>query len=362
MSGPRPRPELEALAPAVHGGGAAPGELDASTALSPLAPPDAVVAAARAAPLDRYPPVDAAPLRAAYARVAGLAPDAVAVGAGSVELIWALARAYGGPGRRVVVAAPAFGEYAQAARASGATVDVAWTAREADGAFAWDGAPLARALDGGEVALVFLARPGSPTLVAPAPAALAALAAAHPRTLFVVDEAYQPVALDLAPLRPSENVAILRSDTKILGLAGLRLGALLAAPPVAHAVRAALPPWNVSAPAQAAGLVAIETLAAELPARRARLAALAAAQRALVDDPRLSPRAAALTFTVYRISPDSASAVVAAAAARGVRLRDCASFGLPGCVRVGLVDAPEQPRLAAALRAALDAVGATPPS
>jgi histidinol-phosphate/aromatic aminotransferase/cobyric acid decarboxylase-like protein len=357
---PRPRPELEALAPAVHGGGAAPGELDASTALSPLAPPDEVVAAARAAALDRYPPVDAAPLRAAYARAAELTdgPDGVAIGAGSVELIWALARAFAGPDRRVVVAAPAFGEYAQAARASGATVTIAWTAREHDAGFTWDGAPLARALtDGAEAALVFLARPGSPTLVAPEPAALAALAAAHPRTLFVVDEAYQPVAAELPPLRPSENVAVLRSDTKLLGLAGLRLGALLAAAPVARAVRAALPPWNVSAPAQAAGLVAVEALARELAPRRARLAALAAAQRALVADDRLAPRAAALTFTVYRIS--GAPAVVAAAAARGVRLRDCTSFGLPGCVRVGLVDAPDQPRLAAALRAALDEVRPT---
>src|SRR5262249_53441033 len=113
---PEPRPELRDLAPAVHGGDAPPGVLDFSTGVSPLPPPPAV----RAADVPRYPHPTARPLCEAVAAHHGVAPECVVAGAGSVELIWALARAFGGPGRRVAWVAPGFGEYAQAGRASGA--------------------------------------------------------------------------------------------------------------------------------------------------------------------------------------------------------------------------------------------------
>ena len=83
-----------------------------------------------------------------------------------------------------------------------------------------------------------------------------------PRTLFVVDEAYLPMFDNLDGVRPAANIAVLRSMTKIFALPGLRLGYLLAAAPVARAVQSALPPWNVSSPAQAAGIAAAHLLPA----------------------------------------------------------------------------------------------------
>src|SRR5438132_4193534 len=115
-----PRAELRALAPAEHGGDAPAGIVDFSTGISPLAAPPSILRAAREADLSRYPHPTALPLRERIAAVLGGAPDEVVAGAGSVELIWALARAFGGPGRRALVLGPTFGEYAQAARASGA--------------------------------------------------------------------------------------------------------------------------------------------------------------------------------------------------------------------------------------------------
>jgi histidinol-phosphate/aromatic aminotransferase/cobyric acid decarboxylase-like protein len=310
---PEPRPELADLPPAVHGGDAPPGVVDFSTGVSPLPPPAAVMAAWRAADVTCYPHPTALPLRQAIAARHGVAVDEVVVGAGSVELIWAVARAFGGTGRRVGWVPPAFAEYAQAARAGGAEAMAL---------------PVDAACD-----LLFVARPGNPTL------ALTPLDAVRAR-LLVVDEAYQPLCDGVAPVAPSERVAVLRSLTKLFALPGLRLGYLLAAREVARAVQAALPPWNVSQPALAAGLAALAEPTA--PVR----AAVAALRARMVE--RLARRgvvavAAAGTFVLVDVG--DARAFSAAMLARGVRVRDCSSFGLPSLVRLGVRDDADQERL-----------------
>jgi histidinol-phosphate/aromatic aminotransferase/cobyric acid decarboxylase-like protein len=316
-----PRAWLTGLAPAVHGGDAPAGVIDFSTGVSPLEPPPAVMAAFRSADVTRYPHPTALPLREAIAARHGVAVDEVVVGAGSVELVWALARAFGGAGRRVGFVAPAFGEYAQAARASGAeTMPVA----------------LDDACD-----LLFVARPGNPTLALPSAAAIAAARAG----LVVVDEAYQPLCDGVAPLAPSDGVAVLRSLTKVFALPGLRLGYLLAARVVARAVQASLPPWNVSAPAAAAGLAALaeplEPVRAAVAELRARLIARLAALEVV-------PVAAGGTFVVVDVG--DARRFAAAMLARGVRVRDCASFGLPRLVRLGVRSDEDQQKLVDAWR------------
>ncbi|HEX8951897.1 MAG TPA: aminotransferase class I/II-fold pyridoxal phosphate-dependent enzyme [Polyangia bacterium] len=311
-----PRRELVDLAPAVHGGDAPAGVLDCSTGVSPLPPPPAVMAAWRAADVTRYPHPTARPLADAIAARHGVAPDAVVVGAGSCELIWALARAFGGAGRRVGWVAPAFGEYAQAARASGAEA-------------------MAVAVDA-ECDLLFVARPGNPTL------ALPVLDGAR-AGLVVVDEAYLPLCDGVPAAAPSERVAVLRSLTKVFALPGLRLGYLVAAPAVARAVQAALPPWNVSQPAIAAGLAAIAEPTEPVRAAVAELRAHLLARLAAIG---VVPVAAGGTFVVADVG--DARRFAAAMLACGVRVRDCASFGLPALVRVGVRDDADQARLVAA--------------
>jgi len=153
-AGPDPRPELAALPPAIHGGAHPPSVLDFSTGVSPLPTPPAILAAARDADLARYPHPTAAPLRAALAELHGVSPAEVVAGAGSIELIWALARAFAGPGRRGVVLAPAFGEYERALAASGARVDLVraeppafeWRLRDVEAALAGSAAGTGKGL------------------------------------------------------------------------------------------------------------------------------------------------------------------------------------------------------------------------
>ena len=295
-------------------------------------------------------------MRAAIAALHGVSPAEVVAGAGSIELIWALARAFAGPGRRGVVLAPAFGEYERALAASGARVDLV---RAEPPAFEWRlrdvEAALAAGADGPAPALLFVCRPSNPCLVSPPRDFVAAIAARHPRTLVVVDEAFLPMFSGgdgdgdgVEPIPSAPNVAVLRSLTKVFALPGLRVGTLLAAPAVAAAVQACLPSWNVSAPAQAAGIVAARLLPDEAPRVRAAVAAL---RRALADGLAalgLQPVGAGGPFLLYQ-RPDAA-ALCAALAERGVRLRHGASFGLPEHIRIGVRPAPEQQRLVAIWR------------
>jgi histidinol-phosphate/aromatic aminotransferase/cobyric acid decarboxylase-like protein len=336
---PDPRPEIAALPPALHGGDAPPGTppsmIDFSTGVSPLPPPPAILEALRSADLSRYPEPTALPLRKRLAEAHGVSPDHLVAGAGSVELIWALARAFAGPGRRALVLGPAFGEYRQAVLASGAACD---EVRASEPPFLVAPEAARRAL-ATSPSLVFLCRPSNPCLSSLPLDELSALARAAPSTLFVVDEAYLPMfdGVEPAPLGP--NVVVLRSLTKVFALPGLRLGYLLAEPRLARAVQASLPPWNVSAPAQAAGIAAAAALD-QVPAIRDQIRALreslAAKIRAPID-------AAGGPFLLCRV--DDATAVTARLLEEGVRVRDCTSFGLLHHVRVGVRPAAEQERL-----------------
>jgi histidinol-phosphate/aromatic aminotransferase/cobyric acid decarboxylase-like protein len=330
---PEARPELALLTPAVHGGNAPSGIIDFSTGVSPLPPPDTILRAIAAADVTRYPHPDAHPLRQRLAAVHELSPDRVVAGAGSVELIWALARAYAGEGRTGLVLGPCFGEYAQALRASGARCR---ELHATDAPFTIDADAAMRAAEGASIA--FVCCPGNPTLqLAP----VAELAARSPSTLWVADEAYAPMFDDVPPLRPAPNLVVLRSLTKLFALPGLRLGYLLGTAQVARAVQLSLPPWNVSAPAQAAGLAACDALG-EAPAIRRELARL----RQQLAERLGPPEAQGGPFLLYRVG--DAAARTRALDAAGCRVRDCTSFGLPRHLRIGVRNAADQDLLAAA--------------
>jgi histidinol-phosphate/aromatic aminotransferase/cobyric acid decarboxylase-like protein len=342
---PEPRAELADLPAAIHGGSEDARVLDFSTGVSPLPPPPEIVAAARDANLSRYPHPTALPVREAVARLHDVAPDRVVIGAGSVELIWALARAFAGPGRRGVVVTPAFGEYAQALKASGAAVvSVPMTAPR----FAFPLEALEARLADSRIATVFICRPSNPCLTAAPADDIRTLARRWPETLFVIDEAYLPLfeGVEGLPLEP--NVAVLRSLTKVFALPGLRLGYLLAATEVAVPVQAALPPWNVSTPAQAAGVVAAGLLPSHVAPIRAQIGALrlSLAERlsALIG----SAAQAGGPFLLY--VSDAAAALARDLRRRGVLVRHGASFGLPRHIRIGVRAAADQQALVHAWR------------
>ncbi|WP_059009431.1 Rv2231c family pyridoxal phosphate-dependent protein CobC [Streptomyces specialis] len=195
--------------------------------------------------LAAYP--DGRAARRAVARRHGLPEECVLLTSGAAEAFVLLARALRVTGRRVVVH-PQFTEPEAALRAAGHEVGRV-ILREADG-FRLD--PDAVPDDAG---LVVVGNPTNPTSVLHPAAGIARLA--RPGRVLVVDEAFMDAVPGeretLVPaVRTLPGLVVLRSLTKTWGLAGLRIGYVLAAPELIEALAQAQPLWPVSAPALAA--------------------------------------------------------------------------------------------------------------
>lgn len=161
----------------------------------------------------------------------------------------------------------------------------------------------------------------------------------------VLDEAFAdfaPPSASLARQWP-ENAVILRSFGKTYGLAGLRLGFLIAAPAIARAMRAALGPWAVSGPALAIGRQALGDAAWLTKARsalNARIAPIDAALARLGADPAGTP--------LFRFGEfPEAPSLFEALGARGIFIRRFAER--PQALRLGIPGEADLPRLLAAL-------------
>ncbi len=197
----------------------------------------------------------------------GRPDDEVLPTAGAAEAFVLLARAFAP--RRAVVVHPQFTEPEAALRDAGHAVHRVLL--PADGGFRLDPAAVPADAD-----FVVVGNPTNPTSVLHPAAALAALA--RPGRTLVVDEAFMDAvpgeSQSLAARRDLPGLVVLRSLTKTWGLAGLRIGYVLAAPGTVGALRRAQPLWPVSTPALAATLACCEPDAlAEAAAAALRIAA-----------------------------------------------------------------------------------------
>ena len=201
--------------------------------------------------------------------------------AGGAEAFVLLARAL--TPRRAVVVHPQFTEPEAALRGAGHAVEQVVL----DGDLTLDPAVVPDDAD-----LVVVGNPTNPTSVRHPADVLAALA--RPGRTLVVDEAFIDTAPgepdSLAARRDLPGLVVLRSLTKTWGLAGLRVGYVLAPAPVAAALRTAAPPWSVSTPA----LVALEACSGD----DARAEADAAAHTLAADRAHLLGALRGLPLTV----------------------------------------------------------------
>ncbi|MDH4321216.1 MAG: aminotransferase class I/II-fold pyridoxal phosphate-dependent enzyme [Desulfobulbaceae bacterium] len=175
--------------------------------------------------------------------------DEVLVGNGTTDFIFAAPNLAGLT--RAVIVDPTYNDYRLACDWAGLPVSGFPLAAADD--FHLDLNRLAATLAGGE--LVFLCNPNNPSGTITPSADLHAMIAAHPETLFLVDESYlqftrEASLLDLAPL---PNLLILTSYSKIYGIPGLRLGFLTGTPARLAAISARNKPWGVNRVAQVAG-------------------------------------------------------------------------------------------------------------
>ena len=231
---------------------------------NPLGPSPAAVEAYRslATELHRYPDGGAQALRAAIGRRFGLDPERVVCGAGSDELIALIMRAYAGPGDEVLYSRHGFLMYPIAAMSVGATpVAAPETNLTADvDALLAAVTPRTR--------IVFVANPNNPTgSYLPAEEVVRLRQGLREDILLVIDAAYAEYVTrnDYDPgaalVDAGDNVVMTRTFSKIFGLAALRLGWAYCPASVADVIHRVRGPFNVAAPAQAAGVAALGDLA-----------------------------------------------------------------------------------------------------
>ncbi len=231
-------------------------KLDANESpyLLPTAVQDAVLQALAGVDVNRYPDPEAEQLRHTIARWIGVPPEMVLLGNGSDELVQIVLVACGMPERSVLMPTPTFSMYGIAAQAlDQRPVEVPLT-RE----WALDTPQMLEAIARERPRVIFVATPNNPTANCFAEEAVHALVEAAPGVI-IIDEAYQVFSGQtfLPLLETHPHMIIFRTLSKI-GLAGLRVGILLANPELVKQLDKVRAPYNMNAYSQAAATVVLE--------------------------------------------------------------------------------------------------------
>lgn len=306
-----------------------------------------------ATPWHRYPDLHAEGLCRAIGEHAGWPASGVVVTTGSNVLI-ALLIQLAALEARVVTVTPNFALYGLDAKLLGARLTE--VPLRAD--MSVDMEPLVAALDTGDgqpTGVVYLPRPHAPTGSLAPEGDLERLVSASTGWLTVIDEAYHEFAGTdaLALARRFPHVVLMRTFSKAWGLAGLRLGYVLASDEVARQLRKLVPPFAVSVMQTVAAEVALahpgfmRASVARTVAERDRVAA------ALRAHPTWQVFPSSANFLLIR-TPDAAQAWRMLLAGGVLVRRQDAQPGLEGCLRVTIGTPAEND---AFLRAAGVAVG-----
>ncbi|UVF20100.1 histidinol-phosphate transaminase [Microvirga terrae] len=260
---PQPRPGVMQIDAYVPGKSKAAGVAKVhklSSNETPLGPsPKAMEAIRTFEHLELYPDGASTRLREAIAARYGLDPNRIICGAGSDELLALITHAYVGPGDEGIFTEHGFLVYRIAILAAGGTPVVAPETNlrtDVD-------AILARVTE--KTKIVFLANPNNPTgTYIPFDEVKRLHAGLPPHVVLVLDAAYAEYVRrndyesGLELVATSDNVVMTRTFSKIYGLANLRLGWMVAPAHIADAVNRIRGPFNVSGPAMAAGIAAIQ--------------------------------------------------------------------------------------------------------
>ncbi|MDR1422113.1 MAG: histidinol-phosphate transaminase [Coriobacteriales bacterium] len=363
--GPPPSSERTLRAPAAHLADLAPYDpkyLPARVLLSANESPWGLTESVRACVLaaladrefNRYPDPLAADLRAQIATYCGVRAEQVLIGNGGDELIFDLLLAWGTGGRRLLIAPPSFGSYEIFARLT--DTEVIEVARRADKSV--DEQTLLARLGEGDIDLLMLASPNNPTGECLSCDFVERLLAASDAPV-LLDQAYLEFAdpvYDASPLLARhDNLVLLRTFSKAFGLAGIRLGYLLANPAVIHELVKVRQPYSVDSfstligSAVLADLDALDERVATTRLERERVAG----ELARLPDARVYPSEANFLLVSF---PGAAVIWQRLYEDHGVLVRDFShSPGLEGCLRISIGTPEENDLLLEAMRKVVEA-------
>ena len=357
MTDIKPLPHITLTKPYVPGGklsGATGPVIMLASNENPFGPSPLAVEAMRVAAdsVHVYPDPHYGDLRHAIAKAAGIQDASrVAVSAGSDEIIHLLTQCYAGPGDEVLFTEHAFSMYAVSARAHGAA---AVTVPETDmtaGINAILGAVTPR------TKLLFLANPNNPTGTMISVEALQTLQdALPPHVLFVVDGAYaeyvgpdyEDAIRDLVDRRG--NTVMMRTFSKIYGLASLRLGWGYFPTDIAETFQRVRGPFNVNGLAVAAGIASAQDAAFVAKSRKHNTQQRGVMIEALNGMGLPTPQAHANFVLPDFETAERAESANAFLKARSILVRAVAGYGLPTRLRISVGTVEDNQAVLAALK------------
>jgi histidinol-phosphate aminotransferase len=318
-----------------------------------------VVEKALARSWSRYPDLRPRELLEALARHSGWRADGILLGNGSNEAIEALLRVTVGPGTKVVVPEPTFSLYALLTTILGGELVRVPMSRVTPGGFVYDVDAILAARRKAAAPVTIVCSPNNPTGTSLELEDVARLCG-DADGLVVIDEAYNEfsgrTAVPLLERHP--NLIVLRTFSKAMALAGLRVGYLLASPGLVREIDKARLPYNLnffSLAAAAAALEEKDALAASvdrLVAERERILAC------LADVPGVRAYASDANFFLIECVAADPKAVFASMLRRGVVVRDVTSYPmLERCLRVTVGTEEENDAFLHALGTALTEAG-----
>jgi histidinol-phosphate aminotransferase len=349
----RVRPWLDRIDPYKPGSHASSGDGSLASNESPLGPSQHVIAAVStaASTVHRYPDPLAIELRNELAAQHGVDADRILVGNGSDELIYLLSWAYLAHDGRVVCADPADRIDEISAHVVNARITkvplVDWR---------HDLDAMARA----DADIAYVVNPHNPTGTVRSRRDIEEFVAASPAGLVVIDEAYiefadDPTQLTAIPLVAGGRVAVMRTFSKIHGLAGLRIGYLIADADIIATLRKIRPPFSVGSVAQAGAVAAARDTGYSLQVRDYSI-------RRRAKMIRLFERAG---FTVVPsqanfvlVETNDEEGLVNRLNDFGISVRPGSSLGVPGTVRVSVPSETGHRMLARALGQHCDTLSA----
>jgi len=322
--------------------------------------PTALDALARSVPeLNRYPDGGAWRLRMALADRYGVRYEELAVGAGADGIVDCLSQATLDPGDKIVCGWPSFPSYVIDATKLGAT-PVQVPLRE----HRYDLEAMLEAV-GPRTKIVYVCNPNNPTGTTNGRAELDTFLDRVPaHVLVVIDQAYReyvddpgyPDAIE-EYFKAGRPVAVLRTFSKIYGLAGLRVGYMIAPPAVVSAVNKVKRAFDVSSAAQEAALASLGEPGEVERRRHLNAEGMVALERALRDNGFEPPGPAVANFLYAETGGDSRP-LFEALLREGVIVRPLHGFGAPNAIRVTCGTPDENAFFAAALARVVAGVSA----
>jgi histidinol-phosphate aminotransferase len=209
----------------------------------------------------QYPDFVPAQLNECLAGFAGWKPDGIIAGNGSNELIQALLMVTMEPGKTLLLSEPTFTLYRQVATVLGGKVETVFLTSDLE----YDGEALRRFVEDKQPDVTIICSPNNPTGCVIDDGALKALLKTA-RGLVVIDEAYHEFAdRSVVPLLTEyKNLIVLRTFSKAMAAAALRIGYLLASPELVREIGKAVLPYNVNVFSQIVAEVAVENYESEL--------------------------------------------------------------------------------------------------